>query len=144
MNTAINLPERSEAEPIWLTVARLSAGFHRMEQMSCELVELDAVHQDILSTQSRIRRDIAASVLQTALSMKEREKEAAHAAADFHAVDDVEPTAPPTDEWAIRLVRWADQFGRDLFKLPTLLLPSTRKQSGERGDSRDDTSSRHE
>jgi hypothetical protein len=140
VNTLVNLPERSESEPIWLTVARLSAGFHRMEQMSDELVELDAVRRDILATQARIRRDVAAGVLQTALSMKEREKKAARDVADLHSADDDEPMSAQTDEWAVRLVRWADQFGRDLFKLPTLLLPSTRKQSGERGDAPNDKS----
>lgn len=140
MNTIVNLPERSESEPIWLTVARLSAGFHGMEQMSDELVELDAVRQDILATQSRIRRDVAAGVLQAALSMKEREKNAACDVVYLHSIDDGKPTSVQTDEWAVRLVRWADQFGRDLFRLPTLLLPSTRKQSGDRKDSRDDKS----
>jgi len=130
----------SEAEPIWLTVARLSAGFHRMEQISRELVELDGVRRDILSTQAVIRRDVAAGVLQTALCMKERENEAARDAADLHSADDAAPTSAQTDEWAVRLVRWADQFGRDLFKLPTLLLPTTRKQNGERRDSHDDKS----
>jgi hypothetical protein len=143
MNSAVNLPERSEAEPVWLTVARLGAGFHRMEQMSRELVELDGVRRDILSIQVLIRRDVAAGVLQTALCMKERETVAARAA-DLHAVEDVESTSPQPDEWAGRLVRWADQFGRDLFKLPTLLLPSSRKQSGERRDSRDDHPQRDE
>ena len=138
MNSTINLPEMSEGEAIWLTVARLSAGFHRMEQMSRELVELDGVRRDILSTQALVRRDVAAGVLQTALCMKEQKKEAARGTVDLHAVEDVEPAHPKTDEWAGRLVRWADQFGRDLFKLPTLLLPSTRKQSGELHDSHDD------
>jgi len=140
VNTVVNLPERSESEPIWLTVARLSAGFHRMEHISRELVELDAVRRDILSTQALIRRDVAAGVLQTALCMKERQNEAARDAADLHSVNVAEPTSPQADEWAVRLVRWADQFGRDLFKLPTLLMPSTRKQSGERRDAHDDKS----
>jgi hypothetical protein len=111
-----------------------------MEHISRELVELDAVRRDILSTQALIRRDVAAGVLQTAVCMKERQNEAARDAADLHSVNVAEPTSPQTDEWAVRLVRWADQFGRDLFKLPTLLMPSTRKQSGERRDARDDES----
>lgn len=138
MNTVTNLPEMSDAEPIWLTVARLSAGFHRMEQISCELVELDAVRRDILSTQAMIRRDVAAGVLQTALCMKELKDEAARGADATYSDLDAEPISPQTDEWAVRLVRWADQFGRDLFKLPTLLLPSTKKRRDENRDSLDD------
>ena len=138
MNTVFNLPEMSDAEPIWLTVARLSAGFHRMEQISCELVELDAVRRDILSTQAMIRRDVAAGVLQTALCMRELKDQAARGATAMHSDLDAEPISPPTDEWAVRLVRWADQFGRDLFKLPTLLSPSTKKLRDKKRDSQDD------
>jgi len=63
------------SEPIWLTVARIGAGFRRMEQLANELVELDAVRQDVLTTQAMIRRDIAGAVLQSALCLKEFQSE---------------------------------------------------------------------
>jgi len=124
--------DMTEAEPIWLTVARLSAGFHRMAQLGQELVALDGVRQDYMRTHAVIRRDVASAVLQNAIALKDFEKASANTEID--GVSEVivpEQSPPQTDEWAGRLVRWADQFGRDLFKLPTLFLPS-RKQGDDK------------
>ena len=132
MNNPINAIDVSEAEPIWLTVARLSAGFHRMAQLGQELVELDGVRLDTARTQAMIRRDVAAAVLQTAIALKDSEKASAFVEAGEIEVSVVDRAAQ-SDEWAGRLVRWADQFGRDLFKWPTQFLPS-KKHSDEKPD----------
>jgi hypothetical protein len=104
-----------------------------MEQLANEIVELDAVRQDVLTTQAMIRRDIAGAVLQSALCLKEFQTEAEPAPdSELKSTSVVlvqAPVVPQSDEWATRLVRWADQFGRDLFKLPTLLLPSAKRNS---------------
>lgn len=133
MNNPINALDVSEAEPIWLTVAQLSAGFHRMAQLGQELVELDGVRLDTARTQAMIRRDVAAAVLQTAIVLKDSEKASSFVESDGVEVSGVDQTSPQSDEWAGRLVRWADQFGRDLFKWPTLFLPS-KKHSEEKPD----------
>jgi hypothetical protein len=124
VNALITSDEVPTSEPIWLTVARIGAGFRRMEQLANELVELDAVRQDVLTTQAMIRRDIAAAVLQSALCLKEFQSEPELEPELEHKLDAastsavvVQPTsAPQNDVWAARLVRWADQFGRDLFR----------------------------
>jgi hypothetical protein len=127
VNNLINATNLSEAEPIWLSVARLSAGFHRMALLGQELVELDGVRQDIAHTQAQIRRDVAGAVLQSAIALKKAERAAECDAT--RAPDDAtsDPISPQSDEWAGRLVRWADQFGRDLFRLPIRLLPSKKQ-----------------
>lgn len=127
MNNSINALHGAEAEPIWLTVARLSAGFHRMAQLGQELVELDGVRQDYMRTHAVIRRDVASAVLQNAIALKELEKASDSAEIDVSDVAVPQQSPPQTDEWAGRLVRWADQFGRDLFRLPTLFLPSKKQ-----------------
>lgn len=122
MDNVNNSSQVVEAEPIWLKVAQLSAGYHHMEQLSRELVELDAIGRDISSMRAMVRRDVAGVVLQAAIALKKAQSE---------TVEDV-PTSPTVksepkqDEWANRLVRWADQFGRDLVKLPALLRPSSK------------------
>jgi hypothetical protein len=40
----------------------------------------------------------------------------------------------------MRLVRWADQFGRDLFRLPSLLLPSAKQRASDSENTTDDKS----
>lgn len=115
------------AEPIWLKVAQLSAGFHHMEQLSRELVELDGVRQDISKMQAIVRRDVAGAVLQTAIGLKKIKSEAADDAGGPLCVVSEDLSTPRQDEWANRLVRWADQFGRDLFKLPKVFLPSNKQ-----------------
>ena len=134
MNNSINAMDVSEAEPIWLTVARLSAGFHRMAQLGQELVELEGVHQDNARTQAMIRRDVASAVLQNAIALKNSQRAAAYVEAT--AAEEPAIGQPPQqpDEWAGRLVRWADQFGRDLFRLPALLLTS-KKHGDDNSDS---------
>jgi hypothetical protein len=97
-----------------------------MAQLGQELVELDGVRQDYMRTHGVIRRDVASAVLQNAIALKELEK--ASDSAEIDVSDVAVPQQPPqTDEWAGRLVRWADQFGRDLFRLPTLFLPSKKQ-----------------
>lgn len=118
--------ELEAAEPIWLTVAQLSAGFHRLDQLSRELVELDGVRLDVANTRAMIRRDIAGAVLKTATALKKMQSETVDAVAAPLGVSN-DQSAPQQDEWANRLVRWADQFGRDLFRLPNLLLPSHKR-----------------
>ncbi len=100
-----------------------------MEQLAGELVELDAVRQDVVRTQTMIRRDIAGAVLQNALCLREFQSEPAIDVELSHAVLAPVPVAPPVDEWAARLVRWADQFGRDLFKLPNMLIPAAKRDT---------------
>jgi hypothetical protein len=120
--------DNSGAEPIWLQVARLSAGFHRMAYLGQELVELDGVRQDHVRIQSMIRRDVATAVLQSAIALREAQRTSEYdtASASEGVTVDIS-NAPASDEWAGRLVRWADQFGRDLFKLPTRLLPAKKR-----------------
>lgn len=129
MEAFVNSKEIAEVEPIWLTVARVGAGFRRMEQLAGELVELDAVRQDVVRTQAMIRRDIAGAVLQNALCLREFQSEPAIDVELSRAVLAPVPVAPPADEWAARLVRWADQFGRDLFKLPNMLIPAAKRDT---------------
>jgi hypothetical protein len=131
MDNSINAMDVSQAEPIWLTVARLSAGFHRMAQLGRDLVELDGVRLDTVHMQAVIRRDVASAVLQTAIALKAHEKSSEYVETDALEEPVCEPIPPQSDEWAGRLVRWADQFGRDLFKWPTL--PS-KKQRQEKSD----------
>lgn len=127
MINASNSSQMIEAEPIWLMVAQLSAGFRHMEQLSQELVELDGVRQDILAMKAMIRRDVANGVLKTAIELKKMQSEvAADEAPGPLAVLPMSDDRPQSDEWANRLVRWADQFGRDLFKLPSLLISSNK------------------
>jgi hypothetical protein len=133
MSNSVNGMGVSEVEPIWLTVARLSAGFHRMAHLGQELVELDGVRQDNARTQAMIRRDVASAVLQNAIALKKFEKASAYVEAAVVEVPASDQNPPQSDEWAGRLVRWADQFGRDLFKLPSLLL--TKKNSDDKSDS---------
>jgi len=134
MNNSINASDVSEAEPVWLTVARLSAGFHRMAQLGQELVELDGVRQDNARTHAMIRRDVAAVVLQNAIALKKIQKASAYVEVVVVEEPARDQTAPQPDEWAGRLVRWADQFGRDLFRLPSLLLTS-KKHGEDKSDS---------
>jgi hypothetical protein len=134
MNNSINAVDAAEPEPIWLTVARLSAGFHRMAHLGQELVALDGVRQDNARTHAMIRRDVAAAVLQNAIALKKVQKASAYVEAVVVEEPAREQTPPQPDEWAGRLVRWADQFGRDLFKLPSLLT------SKKRGDDKQDSS----
>jgi hypothetical protein len=134
MDNSINALDVSEPEPIWLTVARLSAGFHRMAQLGQELVELDGIRQDNARTHAMIRRDVAAAVLQNAIALKKIQKESAYVEAAAVEEPARDQTPPQSDEWAGRLVRWADQLGRDVFKLPSLLLTS-KKHGDDKSDS---------
>ena len=134
MNNSINAVDAAEPEPLWLTVARLSAGFHRMAHLGQELVELDGVRQDNARTHAMIRRDVAAAVLQNAIALKKVQKATAYVEAVVVEEPARDRTPSQPDEWAGRLVRWADQFGRDLFKLPSLLL-TTKKHGDDKPDS---------
>jgi hypothetical protein len=127
VNNSINAMDVSGTEPIWLQVARLSAGFHRMAYLGQELVELDGVRQDYARIQSMIRRDVATAVLQSAIALKEAQHVSECDTSGSSKDITVDRNTPASDEWAGRLVRWADQFGRDLFKLPTRLLPSKKR-----------------
>ena len=140
MSALIKSQEPPEVEAIWLTVARISAGFHRIEQLASEIVQLDAVRKDVQATQAMIRRDVAASVLQSALRIREFESEPEVEPAGSQALVANKPESPNTDEWAMRLVRWADQFGRDLFRLPSLLLPSAKQRASDSENTTDDKS----
>jgi hypothetical protein len=102
-----------------------------MAQLGQELVELDGVRMDTARTQAMIRRDVAAAVLQTAIVLKNAEKESNFIAVDARKVPMPDQTSAQSDEWAGRLVRWADQFGRELFKWPTLFLPSKKPRKNE-------------
>ena len=126
MNNTTSSSQVVEAEPIWLQVAQLSAGFHHMEHLARELVELDGVHQDLLHTQAMIRRDVANAVLNTAMELRKRRSEVVPDEAPGSAVLPKSDKQPQGDEWANRLVRWADQFGRDLFRLPNRLIASNK------------------
>ena len=139
MNNANNSPHRVEDQPIWLQVAQLSAGFHHMEQLARELVEFDGVRQDILGTQSMIRRDVANAVLKTAIELKKRQSELVPLSESPRplAVLPKNDSQPHGDEWANRLVRWADQFGRDLFKWPSLLIASNKPKNDDKPPSGD-------
>ncbi len=134
MINSINAMDASEAEPIWLTVAKLSAGFHRMAQLGQEIVELDGVRQDNARTHAMIRRDVASAVLQNAIALKKFEKASTCVEVSVVEEPSSDQTPPQSDEWAGRLVRWADQFGRDLFKLPSLLL-TAKKHDDDKPDS---------
>lgn len=123
MDNVSNSSQVVEAEPIWLMVAQLSAGFHHIEQLSRELVELDSIGQDISNMRAMVRRDVGGVVLQAAIALKKAQSETVVDATAPPVVDN----EPQQDEWANRLVRWADQFGRDLVKLPGLLLPSSKR-----------------
>ena len=97
-----------------------------MKQLSDELAELDAVRQDVLRTQALIRRDTANAVLQTALCIKQSQTETLPVEITSQAIVPADLGAPQSDEWANRLVRWADQFGRELFKRPASLRPAAK------------------
>ncbi len=117
MNIALESEATNGAEPLWLTVSRLGAGFRHMETLAAELATLDAVNTDIWQTQSTIRRDLANAVLQTAFVLKDKQEAASAQSEAATPSKSVEPTvdANASDLWAKRLVRWADRFGRDLF-----------------------------
>ena len=133
MNNTSNSSHVVEAKPIWLQVAQLSAGFHHMEQLSRELVELGGVHQDILHTQAIVRRDVAQGVLKTAIELKKiRSEVVADEAPVPLTVLPKNDNLPQSDEWANRLVRWADQFGRDLFKLPRLFAAPNKPKDDDK------------
>jgi hypothetical protein len=97
-----------------------------MEALTQELATLDAVNQDVWRTQASIRRDTANVVLQTAFAMKEC-KPAASTPAELR--DRLEPAsdANVSDLWAKKLLRWADQFGRDLFGIGGTRAPNAKK-----------------
>ena len=138
MDNSSNSSQLVEAQPIWLQVAQLSAGFHHMEQLARELVELNGVGLDIRNTQSMIRRDVANAVLKTAIELKKSQSVLVpESEAPVSLVIPVKTdNQPQSDEWASRLVRWADQFGRDLFKRPSLRAPAGK--SRDEGKSRAD------
>lgn len=137
MDNTSNSSHVVEAQPIWLQVAQLSAGFHHMEQLARELVERDGVGQDLLHTQAMIRRDIANAVLKTAIELKKTRAEVVtvEEPRGSIAVLPKNVNQPQSDEWANRLVRWADQFGRDLFKWPSLSRKPKDDEKSRSGDS---------
>ncbi len=101
-----------------------------MQALGAELVALDAVNQDIRHTQAMIRRDVANTVLQTAFSVKSCRDEVpapGEGKTSNDAVGTVSDSYVP-DQWAKRLLRWADQLGRDLFGLPSAQ-PGTAKEN---------------
>jgi len=100
-------------------VSRLGAGFRHMQALGAELASLDAVNQDIRHTQAMIRRDVANTVLQTAFSVKTCQDFVADPGEVKTTSDAAVTDVDISDAWVKRLLRWADQLGRDLFGLPT-------------------------
>ena len=98
-----------------------------MEALTQELASLDAVNQDVWRTEAAIRRDTANVVLQTAFAMKECK---AAASTPTELRDRLEPAADVSgsDLWAKKLLRWADQFGRDLFGIGGVREPNAKKR----------------
>jgi hypothetical protein len=129
MNIAIETEVTDGAEPLWLSVSRLGAGFRHMEALAGELVTLDTVNGDIWQTHSAIRRDIANAVLQTAFVLKDKQEKAAGPCETATSGETVDTAATPaaSDMWAKRLVRWADRFGRDLFGQSNAPAPADKK-----------------
>lgn len=130
MSIAIHPEAVAEPQSVRSTVSRLTAGFQHMQSLGAELATLDAISQDIRHTQAIIRRDVANAVLQTAFSVKTSQDlvpKQGEAKASSEAAQTA-VTAQVPDQWAKRVLRWADQLGRDLFGLPSTR-PRTAKQN---------------
>ena len=126
VDTIVTKSQVSEVAPLWLEVAQMAGRFRLMEELSNDVVALSAVGEDILQTQAMIRRDIAGAVLQSALCLREFANELPKTFVASLDAPAVQQSEPYTDEWTVRLVRWADQFGRSLFNHPRLRLLSGR------------------
>lgn len=114
MNLAVDPDEITAPESVQLKVLRLSAGFRQMQELGKELATLDLVNQDVWRTQASIRRDTANAVLQTAYSLKESQA-STQSPTELRERLEPAPDINGNDIWAKKLLRWADQFGRELF-----------------------------